>query len=51
MPGPILTISPLRQADAAVLGPLHVQLWQAAYTGLLPQARLDGIDPERRTRI
>ncbi|WP_106505884.1 GNAT family N-acetyltransferase [Brachybacterium timonense] len=50
MPGPILTISPLRQADAAVLGPLHVQLWHAAYTGLLSQARLDGIDPEHRTR-
>lgn len=45
------TISPLRQADAAVLGPLHVQLWRAAYAGLLPQERLDGISAERRTRL
>lgn len=44
-------ITPLRRTDAAVIGALHVRLWHEAYTGLLPQERLDGISIERRTAM
>lgn len=45
------TITPLRREDASVIAPLHVRLWHAAYNGLLPQERLDGISLEHRTRM
>lgn len=42
-------IRPLRQTDAAVLGPLHNRLWRTAYTGLLPQEVLDARDDREST--
>lgn len=45
------SITPLRPTDAAVIAPLHVRLWHAAYTGLLPQERLDGISLAHRTSM
>ena len=34
--------------DVPEIAGVHVQSWQAAYRGLLPQAYLDGLDPAQR---
>ncbi len=34
--------------DAAMLGMVHTNSWQAAYEGLIPQDELDALDPEQR---
>lgn len=39
-----------RPADAAELGRLHADAWQAAYAGLMPAAILDDFTAERRER-
>ncbi|GAA1965507.1 GNAT family N-acetyltransferase [Nocardioides panacihumi] len=36
-----MTIRPAVVADAELLAPLHVQAWDEAYTGLMPQRILD----------
>lgn len=36
--------------DAAALARLHVASWRAAYRGLVPDAYLDGLDPDQRTQ-
>jgi len=36
--------------DAPALGPVHVDSWRAAYRGLVPDARLDALDCERRAQ-
>lgn len=33
--------------DAQALGVIHVTTWRVAYRGLVPDERLDGLDPER----
>ena len=43
-------VSPLPD-DAEEIGRLHVLVWQEAYAGLMPQAYLDGLDPEERGRM
>lgn len=43
----------IRQAvegDAAPIARLHVDAWQAAYRGILPDEMLDGLDVAERTR-
>jgi ribosomal protein S18 acetylase RimI-like enzyme len=37
-----------RGTDAAQIAVVHVQSWQGAYRGLLPQPYLDGLDPAQR---
>jgi ribosomal protein S18 acetylase RimI-like enzyme len=36
--------------DAADIAAIHVQSWQVAYRGLLPERFLDSLDPGRRAR-
>ncbi|MDH2413685.1 GNAT family N-acetyltransferase [Nocardioides sp. CER19] len=36
-----MTIRPAEVSDAEALAPLHVQVWDEAYTGLMPQRVLD----------
>lgn len=43
------SISPLRAADADVLGPLHSRLWRETYGGLLPEQALAARDATERT--
>ncbi len=35
-------------ADADAIGRVHVEAWQAAYRGVMPEAFLDGLDPAQR---
>ncbi len=44
-----MTVRLARHADAAVLGPLHVESWRAAYAHLLPVSFFDTLDPAART--
>jgi len=37
--------------DAEAIGRLHVRAWQAAYRGVMPDAYLDALDPDDRTRM
>jgi GNAT superfamily N-acetyltransferase len=41
-------IRPARVEDAPQIAVVHVQSWQGAYRGLLPQTYLDGLDPAQR---
>lgn len=41
-------IRPARLTDAEAIGALHVRAWRWAYRGLLPDAVLDGLDPQQR---
>jgi GNAT superfamily N-acetyltransferase len=36
-----VTIRPADRSDAEALAPLHVEVWEEAYTGLMPQRILD----------
>ncbi len=45
----LVIIRPARAEDAADLAAVHVQSWQSAYRGLVPQDFLDGLDVGRRT--
>ena len=38
------SIRPAEPADAEGLAPLHTEVWREAYTGLMPQEVLDGLD-------
>jgi GNAT superfamily N-acetyltransferase len=50
MASTIATLSIRRAApdDATALARVHVDSWRAAYRGLVPDSRLDGLDYERR---
>ncbi|MEJ5990039.1 GNAT family N-acetyltransferase [Ramlibacter sp. PS3R-8] len=37
--------------DAAAIATVHVDAWRQAYAGVLPQATLDGLSVEARTRM
>jgi RimJ/RimL family protein N-acetyltransferase len=41
-------VRPATIADALAIATIHVRAWQGAYRGLLPQAYLDDLDPDRR---
>ncbi|WP_409483952.1 hypothetical protein [Arsenicicoccus dermatophilus] len=43
-------VSPLRAADAEVIGPGHNRVWRVAYRGLLPDEVLDARSDEDSTR-
>ncbi len=47
--GPV-RVRPARAEDAASIAAVHVDSWRAAYSGLLPDAVLDGLSVERRAR-
>ncbi len=38
-----------KPADAAAIARIHVESWQAAYRGLMPDALLDGLDIRQKT--
>jgi GNAT superfamily N-acetyltransferase len=40
-------VRPAAPADAAALAAVHTGTWQAAYRGVLPDAFLDGLGPDR----
>jgi hypothetical protein len=44
-----MTIRRALPDDAPALARLHVDSWRAAYRGLVPDSRLDGLDYDRRT--
>jgi hypothetical protein len=37
--------------DADAMGLLHVRAWQSAYRGVMPDAYLDGLEPEERVAM
>lgn len=43
-------IRPAELADVAELGRMHVATWRAAYTGIVPDEILDGLDARDRAR-
>ncbi|MCC9204988.1 GNAT family N-acetyltransferase [Arthrobacter sp. zg-Y769] len=47
---PTVEIRRATENDARDLALVHVQAWQWAYRGLMPDALLDGLDAERRAR-
>jgi ribosomal protein S18 acetylase RimI-like enzyme len=42
------TVRTARLEDAEAMGRIHVESWQAAYAGVVPQAHLDALDAEER---
>jgi ribosomal protein S18 acetylase RimI-like enzyme len=44
----MVVIQLARSEDAKALGALHVQTWRETYRGVMPDAFLDGLSPERR---
>lgn len=46
-----MTIREARPDDAPSIAEVHVRSWQAAYRGIIPDELLDGLDPERLTRM
>lgn len=44
-----VTIRAARVADAAGIADVHVRSWREAYTGIVPDAYLAGLDPHERT--
>ena len=43
------TVRTARLDDAEAMGRIHVESWQAAYVGVVPQAHLDALDAEERS--
>lgn len=43
-----MTVRPADARDAAAIALVHVQAWQAAYRGLIPQDYLAGLDASQR---
>src|SRR5260370_397526 len=43
-----LTIRPAQMADAEGIGRVHVETWQVAYRGQVPDSYLDGLNVEQR---
>jgi ribosomal protein S18 acetylase RimI-like enzyme len=48
---PVVAVRPATAADAARIAHVHVESWQAAYRGLVPQSILDGLSIERRSEF
>ena len=46
-----VTIRPAQVSDAAGIADVHVRSWQQAYTGIVPDDYLAGLDPARRTPV
>lgn len=46
-----LRFRPARHSDGAAIARVHAETWQFAYKGLLPDALLESISVEHRTRI
>jgi ribosomal protein S18 acetylase RimI-like enzyme len=46
-----VTVRPATAADAARIAQVHVESWQTAYRGLVPQSILDGLSIERRSEF
>jgi ribosomal protein S18 acetylase RimI-like enzyme len=44
-----VAVRPASAADAARISNVHVESWQTAYRGLVPQSILDGLSIERRS--
>jgi GNAT superfamily N-acetyltransferase len=44
-----VTIRTADESDAAGIAQVHVRSWQEAYTGIVPDAYLAGLDPAART--
>jgi ribosomal protein S18 acetylase RimI-like enzyme len=44
----VMDIRPARIEDVPQIALIHVQSWQGAYRGLLPQAYLDSLEPAQR---
>jgi len=42
------TVRPAEVADKQAVAEVHVRSWQEAYRGLMPDAYLDGLDPDER---
>ncbi|MDX8143439.1 GNAT family N-acetyltransferase [Lentzea sp. BCCO 10_0061] len=49
--GDAVTVRPAVVADAPAVASVHVQTWQAAYRGLVPDSVLDGLSVEERTAM
>ena len=47
--GPL--IRPATAADARAIGVVHVETWQAAYRGIVPDAHLDGLSYDESERL
>ncbi len=45
-----VTVRLAREDDAEAIAEVHVETWQDAYAGLLPQEDLDGLSRRRQTR-
>ncbi len=46
-----VTIRPASPADAAGIADVHVRSWREAYTGIVPDDYLAGLDPTQRTPV
>ncbi len=46
-----VTIRPAQVSDAAGIAEVHVRSWQEAYTGIVPDEYLAGLDPAQRTPV
>lgn len=46
-----VTIRPAQVADAAAIADVHVRSWREAYTGIVPDDFLAGLDPRQRTPV
>ncbi len=46
-----VTIRSARVADAAAIADVHVRSWREAYTGIVPDDYLAGLDPHQRTPV
>ena len=46
-----VTIRAAAVADAAEIADVHVRSWRQAYTGIIPDAYLAGLDPAQRTPV
>lgn len=44
----MVTVRPAAPPDAPAMGRMHVRVWRAAYRGQMPDAYLDGLQPEDR---
>lgn len=45
------TVRPAEPRDAAGIARVHVQTWQQAYAGIVPDSYLAALDVERRTEV
>lgn len=46
-----VTIRPAQVGDAAAIADVHVRSWREAYTGIVPDDYLAGLDPHQRTPV